>query len=61
MNEIIDKFVDFLITELCEGCTECEPRLDPDWKPNFACVEEGRAKWLINMAEKWKAERNNKR
>ena len=52
----IDDFVSFLIRENCEGCEECEPRLSSDWKPNFACVEEGRAKWLLAMAEKYKAE-----
>lgn len=56
MNEI-DQFVDFLIRENCEGCEECDPRLSNKWKPNFACVEEGRAKWFIEMAEKWKGER----
>lgn len=52
----IDNFVSFLIRENCEGCKECEPRLSADWKPKFACVEEGRAKWLLSMAEKYKAE-----
>lgn len=56
MNEIIDKFVDLLITELCEGCTECEPRLDPDWKPNFVCCTEGKIKWLLDCAERFKNE-----
>jgi len=55
MSEI-DNFVSFLIRENCEGCKKCEPRLSTDWNPNFACVEEGRAKWLLAMAEKYKAE-----
>lgn len=54
----IDNFVSFLIRENCGGCKECEPRLSTDWMPNFACVEEGRAKWLLDMAEKYKAERS---
>ena len=56
MNEIIDKFVDFLIRENCQGCTECEPRLDPDWSPSLACCEEGWAKWLLDCAERFKNE-----
>ena len=55
----IDNFVSFLIRENCEGCKECEPRLSADWKPKFACVEEGRAKWLLSMANKYKAESEN--
>lgn len=54
MDEIIDKFVNFLIEENCQGCTECEPRLDTDWFPNFACCEEGTAKWLLDCAERFK-------
>lgn len=57
----IDNFVSFLIRENCEGCKECEPRLSTDWKPKFACVEEGRAKWLLSMAEKYKAEREGEK
>lgn len=58
----IDKFVDFLIRENCEGCQECEPKLSNAFYPkvvcaeNVVCVEEGRAKWLLKMAEKYKAE-----
>lgn len=50
-NKDIDNFVDFLITENCEGCTECDPRLE-----DFACCEAGRAKWFLKMAEKFKSE-----
>lgn len=52
----IDEFVDFLIRKNCDCCTECEPRLSSQWKPNFACVEEGRAKWFLQMAEEYKTE-----
>ncbi len=50
----IDAFVDYLITELCEGCRECEPRSDCSFP--VACVNEGWAKWLMQMAEQYKAE-----
>lgn len=50
----IDRFVDFLISENCEGCKECEPRFEGEWRPHFACVEEGRAKWLLEMAKRYK-------
>jgi len=56
----IDKFVEYLIRENCEGCKECEPRLSSKWKPNFACVEEGRAKWLLTMAEKYKGQKGTR-
>ena len=52
--DVIDQFVDYLIKENCEGCTECEPRASADWKPNFACCEEGRAKWFMEMAKRFK-------
>ena len=55
MSEI-DNFVSFLIRENCDGCKECEPRLSTDGVANVVCVEEGRAKWLLHMAEKYKAE-----
>lgn len=50
----IDSFVDHLIKEQCQGCTECEPRLPSDWKPNFAYIQEGYAKWLLDEAERFK-------
>lgn len=56
MSEI-DNFVSFLIRENCEGCKECEPRLSTDGGGNVVCMEEGRAKWLLYMAEKYKTER----
>lgn len=52
--ELIDRFVCFLIVENCEGCTECEPRLSPDWSPDLVCCEEGRAKWFMKMAARFK-------
>ena len=53
----IDDFVSFLIEQNCEGCKECEPRLSADWTPNLACVEEGRAKWLLAMAKEYKCKK----
>ena len=57
IRDEIDEFVDFLITETCEGCRECEPRSNCEFP--IACVEEGRAKWLLAMAKRWK-ERNGR-
>lgn len=55
MNEL-DKFVDFLIKEMCEGCEECEPKLSSEFKPNFACCTEGQVKWLLDMKKRFQAE-----
>lgn len=56
--KLIDGFVEFLIREECQGCTECEPRLPADWKPNFACISEGYAKHFMDCGERFlKAER----
>lgn len=55
IDNLIDDFVEFLIRENCEGCELCEPRLAAQWKPNFACVNEGRTKWLLDEAERYKA------
>lgn len=48
----IDKFVEYLILELCQGCTECEPRLSDDWT-DVVCLNQGKAKWLMEMAERF--------
>lgn len=50
----IDAFVDFLIMENCDGCSECEPRLPQEWANNI-CVEEGRAKWLLEKKQEFLA------
>ena len=60
---IIDRFVEFLIKENCEGCEECEPRLDSDFYPGMACLHEGECKWMLDCAEQFKTqyfESNNK-
>lgn len=49
----IDYFVEYLIKELCEGCTECEPRLSNKWT-DVVCVTQGRVKWLLEMKERFK-------
>lgn len=53
-EHIIDRFVNFLIAENCEGCKECEPRLSCEWKQGFACKEEGQAKWFMEMGKLFK-------
>lgn len=54
-EELIDRFVDFLIEENCEGCTECDPKLSEDCAAVFCC-EQGRANWLMSMGEVFKYE-----
>lgn len=55
---LIDKFVCFLIRENCGGCNECDPRFDTRFFPEVsACCEEGRAKWFLEMAERFKADK----
>lgn len=54
MDEVIDRFVAFLIKENCQGCTECEPRINPDFFPGHACKCEGEAKWFMAMASEFK-------
>ena len=44
----IDDFVEYLIKEICEGCTECEPRLSNQWS-DVICVTQGQVKWLYQM------------
>ena len=51
---IIDRFVEFLIKENCQDCTECEPRLDSDFYPGMVCLHEGEAKWMLDCAERFK-------
>ena len=59
-KEELDRFVNYIIAEKCEGCTECEPRLSSAWKPNFACCIEGEAKWLIERAKEYAQKENIK-
>lgn len=59
MSEI-DNFVAFLISNICEGCKQCNPMLPSEMMPdNLVCVEEGRAKWLLAMAREYKKEVNH--
>lgn len=55
-KKLIDKFTNFLIRENCEGCKECDPRFDVRFF-DVICCEEGRAKWLLEMAERFKADK----
>jgi len=52
-ENLIDRFVEYLIIENCEGCKLCEPRLSSDWS-NVVCMNEGETKWLMHMAENFK-------
>ena len=48
----IDGFVDFLISENCAGCQECDPK-----KPlpsGVVCMEQGFAKFVLDTAEEYK-------
>lgn len=38
-------FVRFLISEECEGCTECDPSASSS--SSLGCYVEGRAKWYL--------------
>lgn len=60
-SDLIDEFVYFIIRENCGGCNECDARLDKNffWEVS-ACCEEGRAKWFLEMAERFKAESEDK-
>ena len=60
--DTVDRFVEHLIRELCEGCTECEPRLPAaiGQPQGFACCTEGKVKWLMSQAERFKGETNDK-
>lgn len=57
--DIIDKFVEFLINANCNGCKLCEPRLSKQWQKTV-CVEEGRAKWFLQMAAEFKKQEETK-
>ena len=59
MNDI-DGFVEYVIRELCEGCTECEPRLPADWMNtnHLCCTTEGKVKWLLDLKERYKHEQD---
>ena len=46
MNEdLIMQFVNYLISETCQGCTECDPLSNE--KQNAVCVCEGECKWYV--------------
>ena len=60
MSDLIDRFVDYLITENCEGCKQCEPRLSTRWSNGVICAAEGEAKWLLDMAERFKEVQNER-
>ena len=51
---LIDEFINYLIKENCEGCTDCEPRASDDWNRQTVCINQGRAKWLMDAAERFK-------
>lgn len=51
----IDKFVEYLISELCQGCTECEPRLSDEWNETV-CLHQNDAKWMMEMAKNFQKE-----
>lgn len=46
-EEVIMKYINFIISEECEGCTDCEPLSDLR-----SCYVEGRAKWYVVMLNK---------
>lgn len=50
-EKLLMKFVHFLISEECEGCSECDP-LSEDKCP-VACYVEGRAKWYVNEVKEF--------
>ena len=61
MKTLIDEFVSFLIFENCEGCTECDPRIDEDFFPGFACCEQGRCKWFMDKGKRFIAKKEGKK
>lgn len=56
----LDRFVEFLIKELCEGCTECEPKLSTAFQPDIACCVEGEIKWLLDAKKRFLEGKNEK-
>lgn len=53
-EDLLNDFVNFLTSELCEDCKECEPRLSPEWMPKgLACKTEGEVKWLISKKDEF--------
>lgn len=53
IENMLDRFVDFIIIENCQGCKECEPRLSEQWS-NVVCVDKGFANWIMHEAEIFK-------
>lgn len=49
MEEILNKFVDFLIKETCQRCTACNPEADDH--QGVVCLHQGEAVWLRSMID----------
>ena len=50
-EELLLQFVNFLISEECEGCTSCDPLSEE--KRLVACYVEGRAKWYVSEVKEF--------
>lgn len=48
IEDLIMEYINFIISEECEGCTDCNPLSDIR-----ACYVEGRAKWYVVMLNKF--------
>lgn len=48
MEEILNKFVDFVIKETCQHCTACNPEGD---HKGVVCIHQGTAFWLRNLID----------
>jgi len=58
-EKTIDEFLDLLISETCENCRICEPRLSAEFNPRIACSDEGYVKWYIKLANQLKEVKSN--
>ena len=52
----LNGFVDYLIKERCQGCKCCDPKAEEN--KNVFCCEQGFAHWVMEMAERYKGEKN---
>lgn len=50
-EDLIMQFVNYLISETCQGCTECNPLSNE--KQNVVCVCEGECKWYVQKAKEF--------
>lgn len=50
-EELLMKFVHFLISENCQGCNECDPLSDE--RQEVVCLHQGDAKWYVQEVKEF--------